>query len=107
MSMFSFDSVLNGIDGIYNTYNGLFFIMTANNIEKIDSALKNRPSRFRIVREFKKPDLETRLRILENTLWAEESDGLNLDQVLRLREFKEQNIDLKTAMNKILPERIQ
>jgi len=55
--------------------------MTVNNIDKVDESIKNRPSRFRYVAEFKNPDFNTRLKILENKILAEETDGLNLDQV--------------------------
>ncbi len=44
---FTFDVILNGLDGIYNTYENVIFIMTTNDINKIDDSLKNRPSRFK------------------------------------------------------------
>jgi SpoVK/Ycf46/Vps4 family AAA+-type ATPase len=78
---FTFDTILNCFDGVYNNYKHVVFFMTVNDIDKVDEAIKNRPSRFRYVAEFKNPDFNTRLKILENKTLAEETDGLNLDQV--------------------------
>jgi len=57
---FTFDIILNGLDGVYNTYENVVFIMTVNDISKVDDALKNRPSRFKFTREFNNPDIEIR-----------------------------------------------
>jgi hypothetical protein len=78
---FTFDTILNCFDGVYNNYKHVVFFMTVNDIDKVDEAIKNRPSRFRYVAEFKNPDFNTRLKILENKTLAEDTDGLNLDQV--------------------------
>lgn len=93
---FTFDTILNGLDGVYNTYEQAFFIMTVNHIEKVDDALKNRPSRFKFMREFGNPDLETRKRILP-VEWAEGSEGMNLDQCFRLKEFNAAGLSLLEA----------
>jgi hypothetical protein len=82
---FTFDIILNGLDGAYTTHEGVVFIMTVNDIDKVDEALKNRPSRFKFVREFGNPGLEVRRSILPEGL-AEESDGMSLDQVFKLSE---------------------
>jgi hypothetical protein len=82
---FSFDIILNGLDGAYTTHDGVVFIMTVNDINKVDEALKNRPSRFKFVREFGNPDLETRLRLLPRDA-AESSEGMSLDQVFKTAE---------------------
>lgn len=82
---FSFDIILNGLDGAHTTHDGVVFIMTVNDINKVDEALKNRPSRFKFVREFGNPDLETRLRLLPRTV-AESSEGMSLDQVFKTAE---------------------
>lgn len=97
---FTFDVILNGLDGVYNTYEQAFFIMTVNDIAKVDAALKNRPSRFKFLREFANPDLETR-RTLLPVEWAENSDGLNLDQIFRLKEFHEQGLSLYEAKDNL------
>lgn len=82
---FSFDIILNGLDGAYTTHEGVVFIMTVNDINKVDEALKNRPSRFKFVREFGNPDLETRLKLLPSEL-ARRAEGMSLDQVFRVSE---------------------
>lgn len=82
---FTFDIILNGLDGAYTTHEGVVFIMTVNDIDKVDEALKNRPSRFKFVREFGNPDLETRLRLMPRAL-ARKTEGLSLDQVFKTME---------------------
>lgn len=84
---FTFDIILNGLDGSYTTYEQVVFFMTVNDIEKVDCALKNRPSRFKFVREFKNPDASTAMRLLpeEN---PSDLEGLNLDQMFMMREVK-------------------
>lgn len=82
---FSFDIILNGLDGAYTTHEGVVFIMTVNDINKVDEALKKRPSRFKFVREFGNPDLAVRSKLLPPDL-AMQTDGLSLDQVFRRAE---------------------
>lgn len=97
---FTFDIILNGLDGVYNTYESVVFLMTVNDIKKVDYALKNRPSRFKYVREFKNPDRELRRKLLPEG-WISATDNINLDQLFRMKEFFDRGIDLKTAINKI------
>lgn len=97
---FTFDVILNLLDGVYNTYESVVFIMTANDIEKVDYALKNRPSRFKFVRNFSQPDFTLREKIVGLT-WAEATEGLNLDQILRLKEFQQLGLDLPSALQKL------
>jgi hypothetical protein len=82
---FTFDIILNGLDGAYTTHEGVVFIMTVNDIDKVDEALKNRPSRFKFVREFGNPGPEVRRRILPKEMVAK-SAGKSLDQVFRMAE---------------------
>jgi len=96
---FTFDIILNGLDGVYNTYENVVFLMTVNDIDKVDYALKNRPSRFKYVRNFGNPSWEIRNRLLPG--WEDVTDGLNLDQILCLKEFREVGVDLQTALNKL------
>jgi hypothetical protein len=97
---FSFDVILNGLDGIYNTYENVVFIMTVNELSKVDYALKNRPSRFKYLREFKDPDADLRRKMLPED-WVEGSEGLNLDQIFRLKEFGERGDNLTEALAKL------
>lgn len=78
---FTFDSIINALDGVHNDYSGVVFMMTANDIDKIDDSLKKRPSRFKIVREFRCPDLELRNRILKDPDLASSLEGVSLDVV--------------------------
>lgn len=82
---FTFDIILNGLDGAYSTYENVVFIMTVNDIDKVDIALKNRPSRFKFVKYFTNPSIETRKKLLPKDL-AEKCDGYNLDQIFKLKE---------------------
>ena len=83
---FTFDSIINALDGAYNDYKGVVFVMTANDIEKIDSSLKMRPSRFKFVRQFSSPSSETRMRILNDLDAVKQTSGLSLDQVFSWRD---------------------
>lgn len=83
---FTFDSIINALDGAYNDYKGVVFIMTANDIDKIDDSLKKRPSRFKFVREFSGPDEDVRRRILIDEKLVEKSAGMTLDQVFYLKD---------------------
>lgn len=95
---FTFDIILNGLDGVYNTYENVVFIMTVNDISKVDSALRNRPSRFKYTRFFGNPSLEVRSKLL-NREWAEKSNGLNLDQIFRLKEYFEKGLSFENSIS--------
>lgn len=97
---FTFDIILNGLDGVYTTYEQVVFIMTVNDIDKVDYALRNRPSRFKYTRQFPNPNLTVRKKLLKDK-WAEMSDGLNLDQIFRLKEYHDQGNDFTTAMKRL------
>jgi hypothetical protein len=83
---FTFDSIINSLDGVYNDYKGVVFVMTANEISKIDDSLKKRPSRFKFVREFLPPDEETRFRILGDQEKVAMTAGMSLDEVFMNKE---------------------
>jgi hypothetical protein len=95
---FTFDIILNGLDGVYNTYEKVVFIMTVNDISKVDSAIKNRPSRFKFTRCFGNPSFEVRCKLLPKD-WAEKSNGLNLDQIFRLKEYFENSFSFEEAIS--------
>ena len=78
---FTFDSIINALDGVHNDYRGVVFVMTANDITKIDDSLKNRPSRFKFVKEFGPPDDDVRFRILQDKNAVNETRGFSLDKV--------------------------
>ena len=97
---FSFDTILAGLDGAYNSYERVFFILTVNDINKVDYALKNRPSRLKFVREFKCPELETRLKLLPKE-WAENTEGFNLDQIFCLKEFHAEGLNFEESISNL------
>jgi hypothetical protein len=78
---FTFDAILNGLDGVHNDYKQVVFVMTVNDIHKVDDSLKNRPSRFKHVKEFSAPNRDVRMRILNDSKLVEETEGKSLDQV--------------------------
>ena len=81
---FTYDAIINALDGVHNDYRGVVFIMTVNDLGKVDPAIKERPSRFKFVREFKRPDKDLRARILGEDQ-ADETEGLSLDQIFSRR----------------------
>jgi hypothetical protein len=78
---FTFDSILNGLDGVHNDYKETVFIMTVNDISKVDDSLKNRPSRFKFVKEFSHPSADVRMRILKDPQLVAKTEGYSLDKV--------------------------
>ncbi|HOP65101.1 MAG TPA: ATP-binding protein [Spirochaetota bacterium] len=58
---------LNIIDGIREN-NGIITILTCNNPELLDEAVKNRPKRFDVIIEFPNPAMEQRKEILQDRL---------------------------------------
>lgn len=85
----SMDSLLSGFDGIYNNYNGVVFVITANveSIDKIDEALNRRPSRFKHKLKIESPSEEIRNFIFNgNKELIEKTKDMNLDEVLTLRD---------------------
>jgi hypothetical protein len=86
---FTFDTILNSLDGVYNSFDKNIFILTANDVNKIDDSLKHRPSRFKIVREFPDPTRD----IINNFVpepWNKHVSAVNYDQLIRIAEFKNQ-----------------
>lgn len=83
---FTFDSIINSLDGVHNDYRQVVFVMTVNDLSKVDDSLKNRPSRFKFVREFGPPSDEVRMRILKDPNLVKLSAGLSLDKVFLAKE---------------------
>jgi hypothetical protein len=91
---FTFDAIINALDGIYNDYKQVVFIMTANDITKIDDSIKLRSSRFKFVREITPPSYETRLNILEDEELALKTEGMTVDKIYFVKSLKDKyNID--------------
>lgn len=96
---FTFDSILNCLDGVYNNYEGVAFFMTANDIDKVDHALRNRPSRFKYVRKFDNPSESVRSALLGS--WTESMPSMNLDQLMRAGEYKSGGCTVEQALAKL------
>ena len=86
---FTFDSFINALDGIHNDYKQVIFAMTANDISKVDDSIKNRPSRFKFIKEFGNPSANIRMKILNNKKYVEDTEGMSLDQVFAYRDLHE------------------
>lgn len=95
---FTFDTILNSLDGVYTSFDKTIFILTANDIEKVDESLKHRPSRFKIVREFPNPNTETINRFIPEP-WNKHVENVNFDQLIRLAEFKNQGYTLSKSLS--------
>lgn len=88
---FTYDVLLNCLDGVYNEYNEVVFFMTVNDIKKVSAAMKNRPSRFKFVREFTNPTVELKGELLGDLSLANEIGDISLDQVFKLKDYIESN----------------
>ncbi len=69
---FTFDVFLNILDGLYVNLDNKLVVITANNLHKIDKAIKNRPSRMDYILHIGNPDYNARLNILIRNGCSEE-----------------------------------
>jgi hypothetical protein len=83
---FTFDSLINSLDGVHNDYRQVVFIMTVNDIGKVDDSIKERPSRFKFVKEFGPPNASVRLKILQDHNLTTLTAGLTLDKVFHFKK---------------------
>lgn len=92
---FTFDSILNGLDGVYSRYEGVVFFMTANALNKIDDAIKNRPSRFKYCIEVGNPSRAMVKTVLNghDAQWGDKVYGHNLDRLCWLRDLLDSGAD--------------
>jgi hypothetical protein len=98
---FTFDILLNCLDGVYNDYKQNVFFMTVNDLDKVSDALKKRPSRFKYVREFKNPSIELKGRLFGDKELAETIGNISLDETFKLKDYISTNgvIQLHEAKN--------
>lgn len=102
---FTYDVILSILDGVYNEYNQVMFFMTCNDINKIDNAIKDRPSRMKFVREITGPNFAKRLDILDgNVELAELTEGLTTDKVFFAKSIdgKYENNEIMTKINTLV-----
>lgn len=92
-SKFSLGAILNVLDGTYMTLEKVAVVMTANDLEKVDPALKTRPGRLRHTIEVPNPDASMRAKVLaghpDQKRLVRELDGCNLDEVIAARDSEE------------------
>jgi len=98
---FTFDIILNALDGIYNTYENVIFIMTVNDISKVDASLKERPSRFKYAIEFKNPSVELLEKLFKDSENANKVKGMNLDQALTLLGYLNKGVEFNDGIKRI------
>jgi hypothetical protein len=77
--------LLNQMDGIVEN-EGVIVIATTNDLEAIEPALKDRPSRFDRVLEFKLPNPELRKKIIAQALLGKTANGINIDLIAEKTE---------------------
>jgi len=99
---FTFDTLLNIFDGVFSSDGDIIRILTANDIEKVDVSLKMRPSRFRLVKEMAYPTVSTRERIFGDSDLVERTDGLNLDQMLTIKQMLDEGSSFEDITSKTL-----
>lgn len=97
---FTLDTILNAMDGLYKTYEQVFMFITANDISKIDIALKSRPSRIKYLIHLDNPSKETREAMLPK-IWADASDGMSMDRVCYLQYCHEIGMSLREALDSL------
>ncbi len=98
---FSFDSVLNVLDGVHNSYRNTIFILTVNDIEKVDPAIRYRPSRIRFIKEMHLPDEKVRMSILQDQELVHWTSGCNLDIVFMVKQQYDSGVTLESIRAQI------
>jgi len=91
---FTFDGILNVIDGTYAQLKNTILVLTANNLNRIDFALKDRPSRFRQIQYVDYPSKCIREEIFASlplskkkmTKLIKDTEGRSLDQLLHIQD---------------------
>lgn len=106
---FTFDTLLNVIDGAYSNNEKLIYFMTANYIDKIDFALKCRPSRFRVVTEVHNPNKDDCTKIFEkykSNVYKTSiiEGGYTMDIVMFAKEMLDYGHTFSDVCNKFIPQ---
>jgi DNA polymerase III delta prime subunit len=73
-------SILSLLDG-ENSVDNLIVLATTNYIDEIPPRIKNRPSRFSLVKEIGYPDMETRLNFLQAKILPKHQELVNVKQL--------------------------
>lgn len=104
---FSFDAILNLLDGVYRGKRRVAFFMTCNDLTKIDDAIKNRRSRMRHTINVGNPTEKEIEAIINNKRISCKLKGYSLDNIYDIKNYLELNGEEKTInricnANKIL-----
>jgi len=92
---FSFDAILNMLDGVYSGKNQIVYAMTANDISKIDDAILNRRGRVKHKICINNPTYPEILSILKDPHLSDLVYGKSLDNVYSVLNYsKEHGIEL-------------
>jgi hypothetical protein len=97
---FTFDIVLNVLDGMFAPRGPIITLMTVNDIQRVDVALKDRPSRFRFVIEVPDPPATVRRQVLGHVAtdrMMSLTDGMSLDRVLHVKDCIENGRSWETV----------
>ena len=100
---FTFDVILNVLDGVYSTPDKMAYFMTAQDINNVDPALKSRPSRFKYVCEIGNPDEITRRSVFGAECpidLIERTSGFSLDMCIMVRNAYDHGEDVKLAIDR-------
>lgn len=84
---FSFDAILNLLDGLYKGDKKVVFMMTCNDITKIDASIKNRRSRMKHKILVDKPDFKEIESIINNEKISYMLYDKSLDKVYNTKEY--------------------
>ncbi len=99
---FTFDTLLNVLDGCFSSATGLVSFMTANDLSKIDDALKYRPSRFKYKIKIESPDMSFRRLILGHNIdHLNATKGFSLDDILLVDNMVTDGMSFKQAIKEI------
>lgn len=101
-AQYTFDAFLNSLDGTYSSLNGMIVIMTANNVDKIDTAIKNRPSRLKYVRKMDNPTQDICDEIFcDDKEWSNTFYGSSLDVLLFCRDLRDHGRTVAEAQKEV------
>jgi len=109
----TFDAILNVLDGLFATLDGMIVVMTCNDLERVDSALRTRPGRLRHVIEVPAPVKAVRERIFKShpdrIKLVSQLAGYSLDELLMARDAPNAGaaIDEVEAARKAVAEEVE
>lgn len=104
---FTFDTILGVLDGIFTSSTGRINFMTVNDINNVDWALKDRPTRFKFTKFIDNPCEEIRHSIFDgDERLIAKTKGHNLDRILTLRDRigrngKERDLIIRETLRRI------